>query len=198
MNKKYRAEGFVETIVTVLIIGGLALAVWYLLNPLELVRKFMDTARLNNAREVATSIQHYYINYGFYPWTRANDNYLVPVRDQDRYYFYDPESVESDFGWIWNLVTAGQIKETKATSLTKKNEFYIFKPVSNGAEEVYVCFSPKSLEQREKAATACKETEEDKKTAPENYKEFVPCQSEDGTILIPEETGERNLLCVVE
>ncbi len=194
--KKYQGATLTETIIAAIIIAVLALVLWRLLDPPELIKKSRDTNTLAQANEISKSIQHYYVNYGFFPWNRGNENFLTPVRDTNRYYFYDAENPDSNFGWLSNLVTGSYLKETEVGDIIQENRLYVYKAVNS--TEVYICFSPLSRYYREAAALSCNKAAEKEKNTPANYREFIACQSDDGTVLIPEETASRNLLCVVE
>lgn len=192
---KKAAFTLLEFLITMAVVAIIVIVLWFVLDVPQIWYRTLDTRELETAGELATAIERYYVAYNFYPWNQANENYTIPVRNQERYYYFDPISSESNFAWIENLVTGGQLEKTGTVDIFKKRKFYIFK--ANNSDTVYVCFAPRSLVMRTQAAQACNNTFA-KPTAPAGYREFQPCQSDDGTVLIVEETGQQNLLCTTK
>ena len=190
-----KAFTILELLVTLAIIAIIVVILWFVLDVPQLWYRTLDTRTMDTASELATAIERYHVAYNYYPWNQANENYSIPVRNQDRYYYFDPEDSSANFAWIDNLVTGGQLERTGAASIFKQRQFYIFK-YTNG-DSVYVCFAPRSAARRAQAAAAC-DNSTSKRTAPANYRDFKPCMSDDGTVLSLEETGMQNLLCVTK
>jgi prepilin-type N-terminal cleavage/methylation domain-containing protein len=185
-----KAFTMIELIVVLTILAILAVGAWILINPMEQIAKSQDSTKASNASEIAGSVARYNVTRQEYPWNRASDSWTAAVRGMDRFYYYDP-IVDSDMGWIWNMVDAEEVKEGAARKIVENNEFYVFKEEGSTAL-VWVCFEPTSQMYKQQAADNC---DARSRSAPEKYRTFDPCQTTDG--VIPDKaSGLRNLICI--
>ena len=193
-NAKIDAFSLGELLVVLTLVAILAIMLWLIIDPLEQIRKAQDDAVMASAKELAKAITRYHVSTYHFPWNDSNVAYTATVRTEEKAYINDPTLETSNMNWLWNLVDAGEIEENVGQRLINAG-YYVYKPTSsNSSDEAWVCFSPISEQFKRKAAQACDNTQ---RTAPDRYRTFDPCQTNDGSVPVAG-SGLRNLLCVTE
>jgi len=191
-HQQRSASTLAELLVWVVVLIGVFLVIWFVLQPMEIIAKAKDTRLVDQADDLLKGIEDYVIQKGYYPW---NDEKRISSNKMEREYYYDPEDSSLTLDWFDRLVAMDELKENIATQLRQNQQFYLYKDEGNvGSALVYLCFEPFSKQYQLKAAKNCDETL-NQRTAPVGNRLFKPCDTTDGTV--PTETGLRNLYCVV-
>lgn len=145
----------------------------------------LDTQKKNSAVQLVVAIENYLNYYQKTPWESDK------IADR---FVYLPGS-QSTNQWLEKLahskygLEAEQIKQ-----LQESDQFYIYKPAGSLKDVfTWVCFYPQAHDYLLAAATRCKR---DNRLVPFTDGEFIPCQTEDGTIPTAL-SHQQNLYCVV-
>ncbi len=192
---KYKNKGFtlIELMVVVTIIAVLALSVFYLLDPLELIRRTKDTANISSAKEFAKVIAIFHTNNSdsLFPWNVESGKTHFLTKNLGKTFVYDPILSSTDLSWAYSMVESGDLNERVYQKIYRKNNLSVFYE-GDEASDVLVCFIPVSKQKIKEASEDCRA---DNPIAPKRIRNINPCDTNDGSIP-DKEFGQRNLFCV--
>lgn len=158
----------IELLVVIAVIGVLAVAVLSSINPIEQINKGRDTRVRSDAAQLINAVDRYYALQEEYPWNTAR----VADDEGPAYTVVEPLAIEDfvqggidqgtgentseedDWGWLYHLTDASEVKEGYVNRVINDNKIVIFKPFGSNAT-MYACFLPTSDGLKKEALDNC-------------------------------------------
>ena len=129
-----RKKGFtlIELLVVIGIIGILAAGILAAIDPLEQLKKGRDSQKRSVCVELFNAFTRYYAINGEFPWGAETE-----------YGAKDIASVESDDGYVTDLINVGELKSEFMEGLTagSDEDIYVY---GSDEDTMVICFDPES------------------------------------------------------